>query len=159
MAIEAALLVQLAAIKAQIDALTEQKNVIETALCDALVAAGKKSTSITLADTGDQIKGTLVAVQRVVYDEERLKKALGSKVWPKVVKEVLDKEKLEANIVAGVIDAVTVASCTEVKDNKPYVKISGSYSPQAAVSSAVSIVDDKGNTKPAAKRVKKPAKK
>ena len=81
-------------------------------------------TNVSVSD--DAIKGTLVRVTRVVINDEQLETALGATVWNKVIKKVLDKEKLEAMIVVGKIDASVVAAASEEKINKPFVKIIGS---------------------------------
>ena len=81
-------------------------------------------TNVSVSD--DAIKGTLVRVTRVVINDEQLETALGATVWNKVIKKVLDKEKLEAMIVVGKIDASVVAAASEEKINKPFVKITGS---------------------------------
>lgn len=81
-------------------------------------------TNISVSD--DAVKGTLVRVTRVVINDEQLETALGATVWNKVIKKVLDKEKLEAMIVVGKIDASVVAAASEEKINKPFVKITGS---------------------------------
>lgn len=118
------LLVTLAALKADEKRLAEKKAEVEKALCDALTKAGQKTVSIPL-DNGKVLKGTLVEGQRVVYDSDRLQKTLGPKVWPKVSKSVLDATKLEAAITMGIVDPNVVAQCADVKDSKPYVKVSG----------------------------------
>ena len=81
-------------------------------------------TNISVSD--DAIKGTLVRVTRVVINDEQLETALGATMWNKVIKKVLDKDKLEAMIVVGKIDASVVAAASEEKVNKPFVKITGS---------------------------------
>ena len=81
-------------------------------------------TNVSVSD--DAIKGTLVRVTRVVINDEQLETALGATMWNKVIKKVLDKDKLEAMIVVGKIDATVVAAASEEKVNKPFVKITGS---------------------------------
>lgn len=71
------------------------------------------------------IKGTLVEGTTLTLDEEGLKAALPTATWNKITRQVLDKELLEANIVTGKIDADLVASFTEEKPRKPYVRVSG----------------------------------
>jgi hypothetical protein len=152
----AGLLLDLARIKALEDELAKQKAAVQESLVTALKAVGQKTASAT-TDNGDSIKGTLVEAQRVTYDEDRLKKALGAPVWKKVTKQVLDKQKLEAEITVGAVDPNVVAGCASVADNKPYVKVTGSYSPSTLVDlpiGEVTIKNASGATKPAAKRVK-----
>ena len=119
-----------------------------------MVAAGQKTAALTLPN-GDEVKGTLVTPQTVAIDEARLKAALGSKMWPKVTKAVLDKDALEAQVAVGNIDANVVAGCSTLKDIKASVRVSGTYSAEEAVEVAktVSIRDAKGRVKPAAKRI------
>ena len=73
----------------------------------------------------DQIKGTLVQAERVVTSETELEKLVTVQMWNKITKRVLDKEKLEAMVVVGKISAATIASASEVKQNKAYVRVTG----------------------------------
>lgn len=121
-----------------------QKRVIST-----LERTGKKS--ITANDRN--LRGTLVKGSTMVLDDEALKKTLGAKIWNKITKRVLDKEKLEAHIVTGEVDKHLVAQCTTEKDSKPYIRLSGTHVPQDPPKAA------KKTTASAKKRVVKPKKK
>lgn len=118
------LLLALAAVKAEEKRLAEKKTEIEAKLVEALIVAKQKTISVTL-DDGKTIKGTLVEAQRVLYDGDKLEKTLGAPMWKKVTKQVLDAVKLEAQITVGAIDPNVVAACSEVKDNKPYIRLGG----------------------------------
>lgn len=142
-------LLELATIKARIEALAEAKAEVEERLIAAMSSKGQKTVTVSAQD-GD-IKGTLVAGTRIIIDEEKLRGALTAAQWKKVSKSVLDKEKLEAHMVTGDVDPNIVASASTEKDVKPYIRVSGSL--------AINVTDSKGHTKPAAKkRVVRPAK-
>ena len=152
-------LLDLALLKAQQKALGTQIIDAEKAVIDAMRATGQKTVSATLG-SGDTVNGTLVEPQSVVIDEDRLKGVLGPKMWGKVTKAVLDKGALEARVAVGDIDANIVAGCSTLKDIKPSVRISGSYTPTDVDETirAVAITDEAGRVKPAAKRLVKPRK-
>lgn len=117
------LLLDLAQVKAEEEALAARKAAAELALIEGMNLARKKGVAVQL-DNGDEVKGTLVEAQRVVYDEQALEVALADK-WSRVTKTTLDTKKLEAAIALGDVDPNVVAVCSEVRDNKPYVKITG----------------------------------
>lgn len=71
---------------------------------------------------GYRIKTTRVQQERLHFHEAGLKKTLGSKMWNKVTKRVLDQDKLVARIQSGDIDEADVAKNTETTLNRPYVK-------------------------------------
>lgn len=121
-------LLVLANLREQISALTEQKALVEETIMATMTKAGQKTATLTVA--GATMKATVVAGQRVVIDEGKIKSALDPKTWKKVTRVVLDKDKLEAAVALGEVDTNTVAACSEVKDVKPYVKVTGD---QAAV--------------------------
>ena len=101
---------------------------LELAVIAEMTKVGVTNVSVSDAIKGTvvAIKGTLVRVTRVVINDEQLETALGATMWNKVIKKVLDKDKLEAMIVVGKIDAAVVAAASEEKINKPFVKITGS---------------------------------
>ena len=80
-------------------------------------------TSISTQVDGLKVTGSLVESITTSIDEERLKKALGSALWSKVTKKVLDKDKLEALMQSGQVDAYLVAQCSHDSARQPYVKI------------------------------------
>lgn len=95
---------------------------VQAQLVEIMESEGVKSK--TVASGSDDVTGTVVRGSRVVIDEARLKKELGAPLWKQCVKEVLDKGKLEANVATGKVDKNIVAQCSEVLDNKPFVKLS-----------------------------------
>lgn len=138
------LLIELAAVKAQQDMLATRKGEIEQNLVNALKSRGQSTVSTTLG-SGATVKGTLVEGTRVTIDADRLKGALGAPLWKKVTKQVLDNEKLEAAVALGEVDPNVVAACSTEKDVKPYVRLSGKFSPTDVIEAKVAV-----------KRVRKP---
>lgn len=59
----------------------------------------------------------------LVYDEDKLRKRLGSALWNKITTRVLDKKKLEAFVASGEIPVTTLAACSEEKPSSPFVKV------------------------------------
>lgn len=116
-------LVALARIKVQAEDLAAEKTTIEARIITALEKKGQKS--LVVMEGANKVSGTLVAPQRVTVDEERLRKALTAKDWKTITRLVLDKTLLEAAVAVNQIDANVVAQCSDVKDTKPYIKVSG----------------------------------
>lgn len=114
-------------------AVRDEADEMVTAITEDLVAAMKKEGTTTLKcrDDKDAITGTLVEATRVLIDEDRLKKNLGARMWDRVTKKVLDKPKLEDAIARGDVDPNVVAQCSEVKANRPYVKVTTKALPTA----------------------------
>lgn len=127
----------------------------EKSLIDAMAREHKDQVTAVTAD-GDEVKGTLVAPQRVSIDAEAIHKVVPAKTWNKITKQVLDTALLEAAVAMGEVDAQVVADASTVKDTKPYVKITGSF-PKSAITPVneaveVSITNAKGSLKPAVRR-------
>ena len=110
--------------KAKEEAVVLAKRIAELEL--VVIAAMDAAHLDKFASPNDAVKGTLVKAMRVVTDYDALEKLLSPAQWKRVTKPVLDKEKLEAEIVVGRIDASVVASVSEEKPNKPYLRITGS---------------------------------
>lgn len=149
----------LAIIKEKIEDLGEEKAAVEETIVAALKATGQKTVT---ANNGD-LKGTLVEGSVITIDEEGLRKRLSAAQWKKVTKQVLDKERLEAEVVVGNIDAHEVAAVSTEKDRKPYIRVTGTFRTKKATAAkkapaAVSTKNSSGGTKPAAKRVVRPKK-
>lgn len=148
------ILLRVARLKAKMKATEEAFAEAEAELVKALHDEGKKSCKAT-ADTGETVRGSLVEGTRVIINEPSLKKALGAAKWAKVVKQVLDKERLEAAITMGEVDPNVVAQNSEELPNKPYIRITGDKLPDE---SDHRPVNTKGVAaqKRAAKKVVKP---
>lgn len=89
-------------------------------IMNMLDGLGQRSATTT-TDEGIVISVVKKQASKLVIDEARLKKALGSKVWNKVTKRVLDDQKLESAVATGDISPVTVSKCSEVHKNKAYL--------------------------------------
>lgn len=141
----------LGSVKSALDVLGRQKTDIEGRLITILDAAGK--TNIASTKDGRTIKGTVVRAERVSIDAEALEKALAPKVWQQVSKRVLDNGLLEAAVTMKVVDENLVATHSEIKQNKPYIKVSGDLPTIIGLEQVVTVADS-GKEKPAMKRVK-----
>lgn len=142
----------LASIKAAADVLKKQHADVEARLIAALEVQGKDVLTAKTSQ-GGVIKGAVVRAERVVIDSEALENTLDKRLWEKVTKRVVDNALLEAHVVTGAIDEQVVAACSEVKQNKPYVKVTGDL-PTTVGLEPVTVVADSGREKPAMKRVK-----
>lgn len=136
----------LAAAKERVKDWQDAVKEFEQLVIDGLKAAGQKSVS---ANNGDLV-GTLVEGSVIEIDPEGLKKALGPAMWKKVTKQVLDKEKLEAHIAIGDVDANVVAGVSKEKDRKPYVKVTGTTRPKKTRAKKAPTPVQKGRGKSAA---------
>lgn len=150
----------LAVIKEKIADLNEEKAGIEEVIVKGLQKSGNRTVS---TNNGD-LRGTLVEGTTITIDADGLKKVLTAAQWKKVTKQVLDKERLEAEITVGNIDANTVAAVSTEKDSKPYIRVSGTFRSKknkpATPKQGVTTKNSSGGTKPAAKkRVVRPKKK
>src|SRR5215471_2163300 len=72
---------------------------------------------------GVKITGTLVQGSSLHFDEARLKRALGAKLWDSITTRTLDKAKLEDAIAKGYVDATVVAQCSVETPRRPYITI------------------------------------
>lgn len=70
-----------------------------------------------------QCKLTLRQGHRPVFDEVGLERALGSRMWARVTKPVLDRKLLEAQVTVGAIAQKTVAEHVEIVPNKPTIAL------------------------------------
>jgi hypothetical protein len=148
------ILAEAAMLKKTAEAATAQYDAKAKELVDAYRHAGFKTLDLPLHDGGD-IRGTLVEGQRTKIDDAGLLVVLSPEQVEKVTKRVFDKDLLEAAVAVGVIDADLVAAHSTIVDVKPYVKITGSFTPETAeVAAQVAIRDAAGQSKPAARRVK-----
>lgn len=144
------LLLTMAQRKAQIEAMQNTQGQDQERL---LVLLDGQKTLVAKGSDDRTVKGTVVAAERVIIDADRLKGQLGPKLWDKVSIRVLDKGLLEAHVTTKVVDENVVASCSEVKANKPYVRISGDLMP-TIIQGPVVVVASGGREKAAVKRVK-----
>lgn len=114
-------LVEVADLKTQIAELTEKFEKKQQECIEALRTSGSDRFEVQTAFL--TLTGTVVAAERVVYDSEGLENDLSPEDWERVTKRVLDTDKLEAMVVAQVIPIEAVDAHTEVKVNKPYLRI------------------------------------
>lgn len=146
------LLLILASIKAAEEVLSKQKEDIQARLVE-IMQSNSRGTMTAKSSDGRVVKGTLVVAERVIIDSDRLKDALPAKMWDKITTRVLDKGLLEAHVTTKAIDENVVASCSEIKANKPYVRVSGDLPTMTGIE-AVTVRTEAGMEKPAMKRVK-----
>jgi len=83
--------------------------------------AGQKSISAKHGST--KITVTVVSKEVTTFNEDGLKKALGSVSYKKLCKTSLDKDKLLKAISAGDVDPVVVATYSEIKQSAPYIRL------------------------------------
>lgn len=85
-------------------------------LLPEMVGAGKRKIKIDF----DEHTDATVAVktrESTTIDQDKLKKAVGAKVYNKLTTPMLDDAKIEAAIKLGDIDPNVVASCMETTEN------------------------------------------
>lgn len=106
----------------------EQAKALATSIADqeAKLIAKMDAAGLDRISAGDGLDGTLVRAERVVIDPAELEARLTKPQWAKVTRLVLDNEKLEAMVVVGAIKPDVIAAASEVKVNKPYLRVNGS---------------------------------
>lgn len=125
--------------KSDAAALGRDIKLVQTQVLDLLDEAGLSTFSYEDEAAGLRVKATRVQAVRLVFDQPKLKKALGAKLWKKVTTAFLDESKLESAVAEGLIDPMLLAENSEEKKNEPYVKVSTSLAkngdePQTSVS-------------------------
>ena len=109
---------------------------IQDEILHLLDEAGLSSFSYEDEDAGLRVKATRVQAVKLVFDEPKLKKALGAKLWKTVTTAALDESKLESAVAEGRIDPMTLAENSEEKQNRPYIKVSSAIAKNGDVSQA-----------------------
>lgn len=71
-----------------------------------------------------EYQATLVEVERVKIDEEKLLRSLTNEVRDWITDRKLNKGKLEDAVANGYVTAEWVAECATVEKNKPFVRFS-----------------------------------
>ena len=71
----------------------------------------------------DRVTVTVVEAERLQLDEGMLRRKLGSTAYRKICKLSLDRKLLEDAMARGEIDANTVAECSTLVPNKPYLRL------------------------------------
>jgi hypothetical protein len=61
--------------------------------------------------------------EKVILNQEMLKKKVGAALWRKVTTTVLDNAKLMAHVKTGEISQATLAACSEMEDKASYIKV------------------------------------
>jgi epoxyqueuosine reductase QueG len=102
--------------RAEVAFRTQEARVVE------MLEARHEKRATTPLNGGKQ--ATLVIATRVVYDEARILDELDDVNLNRVTKYVLDRQKLADAVSKGQIMAEWLAERCEVKENKPFVKIS-----------------------------------
>lgn len=126
--LQADLLVELADIKLQAARLAAREKQVKKDILAQLKQSKFKSTSVTMGL--GTFKATLVEPETVVIDPERLKLKVGAQLWEKITVRVLDTGKLDEVVASGQITKVQVADCSEIKASEPYIRTSGTYTPE-----------------------------
>lgn len=144
----------LANIDAAKKALAEQHEQVQERLIAILDSQGRDVLQADMGQ-GQKVRGKVVRAERVVIDEPTLLGHLdGLGLGDKVTKRVLDKGLLEAHVKTGEIKPDLVAACSEVKQNKPFIKISGDTPATPLGLGEVATKSSSGGDKAAVKRVK-----
>lgn len=91
---------------------------------DALEGLGIESIAFD-DPSADNVKigASVVRQSTLQFDETKLRKKLGVKLWNRISTRHLDRSKLEQAVADGIIDAKVVAACSEEKAKKPFIRI------------------------------------
>lgn len=82
--------------------------------------------SYEFQDGDYRVRATVVRGETTKIDEAGLKKELGYRLFNKVTKRVIDNKKLQDAMADGTIDPMAVGKHVEVKENRPFIRISKS---------------------------------
>lgn len=108
---------RLAELKAELEALSAEHDLITEEVVPVLMKLGKTH------NLPDGTQFTATQAHRSYFDDAAIRKELGEELWAKVRKETMDAKKVEALITAGVIDAQMIAEHTEERPSKAYVLV------------------------------------
>lgn len=115
-----AMLQELAEVSDQLNELEERKKKLRDALTTELLLTGNDAVEIP-----DGRKAKVVTSERTEVNPVQLRTAIGDELWDRVTVRQLDMDKLEETVESGELDIDTVAACTIVTPQTPYIKISG----------------------------------
>lgn len=92
---------------------------------DFAVAALRKARlkSLSFEDEGCEVTVTLVEPSALVYDEDKLRKKVGAKVWSSITTAKLDKTKLSEAVRAGKVSPELLAECSTERESTPYLRL------------------------------------
>ena len=121
------------ALRSQIEELSQHKADLEAMLLDAGVETVEVRTD-SYGDPGQyvDVKMTVVNSSTVTVIEDKLRKALGVARFNKMTKRVLDKSLLEDAMAKGAVSPTVVASCSEERPRKPYLRTTIKAAPKRA---------------------------
>lgn len=108
--------------KKQFDMAQARWDALKADLAAALEEAEQKTVTVETDD--GKVRATYTRGKRLDYDEPRLKKKLGAKIWKKVSKTVLDKDALKEHLDEHPDQIADVAECTDEVLFKPSIKFS-----------------------------------
>lgn len=72
----------------------------------------------------DGIRITLVQQDIKDYPLENFERALPSNLYKRILKRVIDKDKIQSLVMAGKIEPELVDECVEVRPKAPYIQVS-----------------------------------
>jgi len=87
------------------------------------LAASRELKTVSASDGYQTFVGTVVYRETVKFNAEGLKKELGARSYNKLCISKLDRAKVEQAIVAGDVEADTVAKFTVFDRSSPYVRL------------------------------------
>lgn len=83
--------------------------------------AARGTKSLTSLD-GDKI--TYVAPEKTVYNERRLRRTLGARLWKRCLVPTFSTDALAGLVQEGLVTMDQLDKCTEIQYPEPYVRIS-----------------------------------
>jgi hypothetical protein len=115
-------ILEVAELKSQAAALKEQIDALQPKIIAALDKKEQKSRSVTM-DDGKVVTATVVKGETVATDYDMLAKRVGTRVWTKITKRVIDPSKLEEAVANEVVSANDIADVSTIVPKAPYVKV------------------------------------
>jgi hypothetical protein len=109
--------------------LVKEKEELDTAVekakarvIELAAVKGQKSMSATIGNK--RVVATVSSRTVTRFNEEGLKKALGAISYKRLCKLVIDRRKVEEEVVKGSLDPVIVAQYTTIETSAPYIRLS-----------------------------------
>lgn len=102
--------------KAELEDMTNRLKEFDQTLIEAMRSADVSKVESPLGNV------TLVQATVTSYEPTVLKEVLTTAQWKRIIDEVVNRNKLEAEILVGRIDSDLVEAAKSTKQNKPYLR-------------------------------------
>ena len=88
-----------------------------------IIAEEQQDSHFSVKTDDEEISANVVQNERLVFDQDELKKELGVALWRQVMTEKLDQKKLDRAIEKGIVDPAAASKHFQLKKSRAYVRI------------------------------------